>query len=365
MATKKKNTNDSTGKKKTTSFELVTEQIIKTYGEGAVFKGGDKPLIKAKAISTQCPAIDFQILGIGGIPRGRITEIYGPESSGKTTLCLHIIAEAQRIGGKAAIIDSENALDRHYASRLGVDVDNLYICQPDYGEQGLDIACKWLESGELDVLVIDSVATLVPRAEIEGDFGDNHVGLQAKMMAQALRKLLKIVESSDTALIFTNQLRSLIGGYGGVETTPGGRALRFAASIRLDLRASKADQIKKGAEVIGQKVKVKAQKNKVAPPFREMLCELYFGKGFSKESSILDLGEILGLVQKSGAWWMPDMGNPEFKLQGKSSAVEWLEGEQEKYYQLYEEVRKVFTQQNEFPMFEISVGEEEEDDSDE
>ncbi|RUM89057.1 MAG: recombinase RecA [Thermovibrio sp.] len=297
-------------------------KIKKEFGEGSVMFLGEKPVEKVPTISTGSIAIDH-ITGIGGIPRGRITEIYGPESSGKTTLTLHIISNAQKAGGIAAFIDAEHALDPNYAKKLGINLEELLVSQPDSGEQALEIAETLVRSGAVDVIVVDSVAALVPEAEIKGDMGDSHVGLQARLMSQALRKLTAAVSRSNCALIFINQVREKIGmmGYGGPqETTTGGRALKFYSSMRIEIR--NAGQIKdKNDERIGHKAKVKIVKNKLAPPFRETVVEIYYGEGISREADLLNLGEELGLVKKSGSWY--SFGDVRLG-QGKENARQFL-----------------------------------------
>ena len=276
-------------------------QIEKQFGQGAVMKMGDKGSLAIESIPTGALALDLA-LGIGGMPRGRIAEIYGPEGSGKTTLATHVVAEAQRNGGICAYIDAEHAMDPVYARAIGVDVDELLISQPDTGEQALEIADMLIRSGALDVVVIDSVAALTPRAEIEGDMGDTHVGLQARLMSQALRKLTSNLNKSKTTCIFINQLREKIGVmFGSPETTPGGRALKFYASVRLDIRRIEA--LKDGLEVVGNRTRVKVVKNKCAPPFRQAEFDIMYGKGISREGSVIDLGVDLDIVKKAGAWY--------------------------------------------------------------
>src|SRR5690606_4565860 len=301
------------------SLEMAVSQIERQYGQGAIMRMGDAALRKVEVISTGALSLDLA-LGTGGVPRGRIVEIYGPEASGKTSLALHIVAEAQRNGGIAAFIDAEHALDPNYARAIGVDVDELLISQPDTGEQALEIADMLVRSGALDVLVIDSVAALVPRAEIEGEMGDSHVGLQARLMSQALRKLAGTLNKSRTTAIFINQLREQIGVmFGSPETTPGGRALKFYSSVRLDVR--RIESIKDGADQVGNRVRVKVVKNKMAPPFRQAEFDLMFGEGISREGSLLDVAVEEGVVKKSGAWFTFDQDQLG---QGRENAKRFL-----------------------------------------
>ena len=301
------------------AIEQALTQIERRFGKGAIMKLGDVSKIQVEVIPTGSIALDLA-LGVGGIPRGRITEIYGPESSGKTTLSLHIIASAQRAGGYAAFIDAEHALDRAYAARVGVDTTNLLISQPDTGEQALEILDALVRSNALDVVVIDSVAALTPRAEIEGEMGDAFVGLQARLMSQAMRKLTSAISSSNTSVVFTNQLREKIGVmFGNPETTSGGKALKFYASIRLDIR--RTDSIKQGQDVMGSRTRVRVVKNKVAPPFRVAEFDIMYSEGISREGGLIDLGLEMGLVKKSGAWF--NVGDIRLG-QGRENAKEYL-----------------------------------------
>lgn len=314
-------------------------QIEKQYGKGSIMKLGDTSNQKIDVIPTGCLTLDLA-LGIGGVPRGRVVEIYGPESSGKTTVSLHIIAEAQKMGGTAAFIDAEHALDPSYAEKLGVVLKDLYVAQPDNGEQALNICDMLVRSGGVDVVVVDSVAALTPKAEIDGEMGDNHVGLQARMMSQALRKLTGAINKSNTIVVFINQLRDKIGViYGSPETTAGGKALKFYASVRLDVR--KGEAIKEGANVIGNKTKIKVVKNKLAPPFKVAEFDIIYGKGISKSGCVVDLATQFGIIKKSGSWFAY---NDEKIGQGKENTKAYLENHPEIYAeiekQIIDEVKK-------------------------
>ena len=354
MAKKEKEMIDtSMGKEK--ALELALSQIEKQFGKGAVMKLGEFKTTNVEAISTGALSLDVA-LGIGGIPRGRIIEIYGPESSGKTTLALHMIAECQKTGGEAAFIDAEHALDPVYAKHLGVDIDNLIVSQPDTGEQALEIAEALIRSSAIDLVVVDSVAALVPKAEIDGEMGDTHVGLQARLMSQALRKLAGVLNRSNASLVFINQLREKVGVmFGSPETTPGGRALKFYASVRLDIR--KIEAIKQDSEIIGNKVRVKVVKNKVAPPFRETEFDIIYGKGISKSGNILDLAVNLDIVEKAGAWFSY---NGERIGQGRENAKKYIENNPELMQELDQKVRKNFNEAFEQSLCEEVIDEEQE-----
>ena len=309
---------------KAKALDSVISQIEKQYGKGSIMRLGDGMVQEVDVIPTGCLTLDLA-LGIGGLPRGRIIEIYGPESSGKTTLALHVIAEAQKQGGNAAFIDAEHALDPTYASRLGVDLANLYVSQPDNGEQGLEICDSLVRSGALDIIVIDSVAALTPKAEIEGEMGDNHVGLQARLMSQALRKLAGITAKTNTCVIFINQLREKVGVmFGSPETTPGGKALKFYASVRIDVR--RVDTLKEGADSIGSRTKAKIVKNKMAPPFKVAEFDIIYGLGISNEGCLLDLAVERDLIEKSGSWFSYK-GNKI--AQGRENAKAYLQNNPE------------------------------------
>jgi len=317
------------------ALDVAISQIEKQYGKGAIMRLGDaRALLKISAIPTGSLALDVA-LGIGGIPRGRITEIFGPESSGKTTLALQVVAEAQKAGGIAAFVDVEHALDPEYAKNMGVDIDNLYISQPDTGEQALEIMESLVRSNAVDIVVLDSVAALVPKAEIEGDMGDAQMGLQARLMSQALRKLTGAISKSLTSAVFINQIREKIGVmFGNPETTPGGRALKFYSSIRIDVR--RADTIKNGQEIVGSRVKAKVVKNKLAPPFRQAEFDIIYGKGISRSGSILDMAIEKALVNRSGTWF----NYGEVKMgQGRESARAFLEEHQDVCREIEDKIR--------------------------
>ena len=333
------------------ALEVALSQIEKQFGKGSVMKLGEYQAMNVEAIPTGALGLDIA-LGIGGVPRGRIIEIFGPESSGKTTLALHIIAEAQKMNGEAAFIDAEHALDPVYAKHLGVDIDNLIVSQPDTGEQALEITESLVRSGALDVIVVDSVAALVPKAEIDGDMGDSHMGLQARLMSQALRKLAGAINKSKTVIIFINQLREKIGVmFGNPETTTGGRALKFYASVRLDIR--KIENIKQDGEIVGNRARVKVVKNKVAPPFREAEFDIVYGKGISKEGNILDMAVNLDIIEKSGSWFSY---NGEKIGQGRENVKQYLHNNPEVMEEVEKKVRENFEE-----AFENSLGDNEED----
>ncbi|HET9077544.1 MAG TPA: recombinase RecA [Acidimicrobiales bacterium] len=317
------------------ALEMAMGQIEKQFGKGAIMRMGENLDMQIEAIPTGALSLDIA-LGIGGLPRGRIVEIYGPESSGKSTLAMHVVAEAQRNGGVCAYIDAEHAMDPVYARAIGVNVDDLLISQPDTGEQALEIADMLIRSGALDVIVIDSVAALTPRAELEGDMGDSHVGLQARLMSQALRKLTGTLNRSNTIAVFINQLREKIGVmFGSPETTPGGRALKFYSSVRLDIR--RIESIKDGAEVVGNRTRVKVVKNKVSPPFKQAEFDIMYGKGISREGSLIDVAVDLGIVKKSGAWYTYE---GEQLGQGRENAKAFLADNLEVMIEISEKVRQ-------------------------
>jgi recombination protein RecA len=338
------------------ALDAVLGNITKRFGEGSIMRLGEATHLQVETIPTGSLAIDIA-LGVGGIPRGRVTEIYGPESAGKTTLCQHIVAETQKRGGVAAYIDMEHALDPSYAARCGVDIDNLYISQPDTGEQALEIAEQLVRSGAVDIIVIDSVAALVPRAEIEGEMGDSHMGLQARLMSQALRKLSGAIKQSNTALVFTNQLRMKIGVmFGNPETTTGGNALKFYASVRLDIRRTQS--IKTNAEVVGNRVKVRVTKNKVAPPFREAEFDIMFNEGISKVGDILDIGVNMDIITKRGAFF----AYGDVKLgQGRENGKDFLRDHPEIANEIEAEIRSNVAKTAELAKASLHVKVEDED----
>ena len=328
------NNNDN----KLKALESALSQIEKAYGKGSVMKLGDKSAaMNVEAVPTGSLSLDIA-LGIGGVPKGRIVEIYGPESSGKTTVALHMVAEVQKRGGIAGFIDAEHALDPMYAKNIGVDIDNLYISQPDNGEQALEITETMVRSGAVDIVIVDSVAALVPKAEIEGDMGDSHVGLQARLMSQALRKLTAVISKSNCVVIFINQLREKVGVmFGNPETTTGGRALKFYASVRMDVR--RIESLKMGGEFVGSRTRVKVVKNKVAPPFKEAEFDIMFGEGISKVGDILDLAVNEGIIQKSGAWFAYN----EIKIgQGRENAKMYLKEHPDVAEEVEKKVREKF-----------------------
>ena len=325
----------TTDSKKTKALDLAITQIDRQFGKGSIMRmGGDHVSISENVISTGCLSLDVA-LGVGGIPRGRIIEVFGPESSGKTTLALHIVAEAQKTGGYAAFIDAEHAMDPEYAKNLGINLDELLVSQPDSGEQSLEIAETLVRSGALDIIVIDSVAALVPRAELEGDMGDSHMGLQARLMSQALRKLTGTVSRSNTTVLFVNQIREKIGVmFGNPETTPGGRALKFYSSVRIDIR--RITSLKEGSDIVGNRTRVKIVKNKVAPPFKSTEFDIMYGKGISKEGDIIDLALKGDIIEKTGAWF----SYGDMKIgQGRENAKHYLAENDDIYSEIIQKVR--------------------------
>ena len=325
----------TTDSKKTKALDLAITQIDRQFGKGSIMRmGGDHVRISENVISTGCLSLDVA-LGVGGIPRGRIIEVFGPESSGKTTLALHVVAEAQKTGGYAAFIDAEHAMDPEYAKNLGINLDELLVSQPDSGEQALEIAETLVRSGALDIIVIDSVAALVPRAELEGDMGDSHMGLQARLMSQALRKLTGTVSRSNTTVLFVNQIREKIGVmFGNPETTPGGRALKFYSSVRIDIR--RITSLKEGSDIVGNRTRVKIVKNKVAPPFKSTEFDIMYGKGISKEGDIIDLAIKGDIIEKTGAWF----SYGDMKIgQGRENAKHYLAENDDVYSEIIQKVR--------------------------
>ena len=321
--------------KKTKALDLAITQIDRQFGKGSIMRmGADHVSISDNVISTGCLSLDVA-LGVGGVPKGRIIEIFGPESSGKTTLALHIVAESQKSGGYAAFIDAEHAMDPEYAKNLGINLDELLVSQPDSGEQSLEIAETLVRSGALDIIVIDSVAALVPRAELEGEMGDSHMGLQARLMSQALRKLTGTVSRSNTTVLFVNQIREKIGVmFGNPETTPGGRALKFYSSVRIDIR--RITSLKEGTDIVGNRTRVKIVKNKVAPPFKSTEFDIMYGKGISKEGDIIDLAIKGDIIEKTGAWF----SYGEMKIgQGRENAKHYLQENEDIYSEIIEKVR--------------------------
>ncbi|WP_027408759.1 recombinase RecA [Anoxybacteroides tepidamans] len=337
------------------ALEQALKQIEKQFGKGSIMKLGEQTDRQISTVSSGSLALDIA-LGVGGYPRGRIIEIYGPESSGKTTVALHAIAEVQKLGGQAAFIDAEHALDPIYAQKLGVNIDELLLSQPDTGEQALEIAEALVRSGAVDIIVIDSVAALVPKAEIEGDMGDAHVGLQARLMSQALRKLSGAINKSKTIAIFINQIREKVGVmFGNPETTPGGRALKFYASVRLEVR--RAEQIKQGNDMVGNKTKIKVVKNKVAPPFKTADVDIMYGEGISREGEIIDMASELDIVQKSGSWYSY---NDERLGQGRENAKQFLKENPQIMEEIAQEIRKYYGVDSSMSNGNLSVDQQEE-----
>jgi|TARA_Y100000588_G_scaffold64354_1_gene64138 recombination protein RecA len=325
----------TTDSKKTKALDLAITQIDRQFGKGSIMRmGADHVSISENVISTGCLSLDVA-LGVGGVPRGRIIEVFGPESSGKTTLALHIVAEAQKTGGYAAFIDAEHAMDPEYAKNLGINLDELLVSQPDSGEQSLEIAETLVRSGALDIIVVDSVAALVPRAELEGEMGDSHMGLQARLMSQALRKLTGTVSRSNTTVLFVNQIREKIGVmFGNPETTPGGRALKFYSSVRIDIR--RITSLKEGSDIVGNRTRVKIVKNKVAPPFKSTEFDIMYGKGISKEGDIIDLALKGDIIEKTGAWF----SYGDMKIgQGRENAKHYLAENDDVYTEIIQKVR--------------------------
>ncbi len=345
------------------AIDAAMSQIEKQFGKGSVMRLGDHSQMNIEAIPTGSMILDIA-LGVGGIPKGRIIEIYGPESSGKTTVCLHVVAEAQKQGGVAAFIDAEHALDPVYAKKLGVDINNLLVSQPDFGEQALEIAEALVRSGAVDIIVVDSVAALVPKAEIDGEMGDSHVGLQARLMSQALRKLAGIVSKSNCIVMFTNQLREKVGVmYGNPETTTGGRALKFYSSVRMDIR--RIDSIKNGSEIIGNRTRVKVVKNKVAPPFKEAEFDIIYGEGISREGGILDVAVLNNIILKSGSWFSY---NDNRIGQGRENAKLFLRNNPTILNEIETKIRDIYFSKNVTPQDdipEIYIDDLDSDDSDE
>ena len=345
------------------ALEIALGKIEKDFGKGSVMKLGDAAgKMQVEVVPTGSLQLDFA-LGVGGLPKGRIVEIYGPESSGKTTVALHCVAECQKMGGTAAFIDAEHALDPVYAEKLGVDIDELYVAQPDNGEQALDICEALVRSGAIDIVVIDSVAALVPKAEIEGDMGDSHVGLQARLMSQALRKLAGVISKTNAVAIFINQLREKVGVvYGNPETTTGGKALKFYASVRLDIR--KGEAIKEGSEIIGNRTKIKVVKNKVAPPFKSCIVDVLYGEGISRSSELLDLAVERDLIKKAGAYYSY---NGERIGQGRENARRFLMDNPDMYEEIEKTIRSIFSGDNLEPETAFVANElpEDEDDDEE
>lgn len=341
------------------ALDNALRQIEKQFGKGSIMKLGESTHMQVETVPSGSLALDIA-LGIGGLPRGRVVEVYGPESSGKTTVALHAIAEVQRIGGQAAFIDAEHALDPLYASKLGVNIDELLLSQPDTGEQALEIAEALVRSGAVDIIVVDSVAALVPKAEIEGDMGDSHVGLQARLMSQALRKLSGAIAKSKTIAIFINQLREKVGVmFGNPETTPGGRALKFYSSVRLDVR--RIETLKQGNDMVGNRTRIKVVKNKVAPPFKQAEIDIMYGEGISKEGSLIDIGVEQDIVQKSGAWFSY---NGERLGQGRENAKQFLKDNKELAAAIEKQIRDASNLSATASPANFSADEEDEDELD-